>query len=482
MKHLDPRSVLSAQAPEVASHPWKHLSDLLAGYIVRNYGLGKYGSGARPQAGQRTVFIGRGGYDEHRDPEFADECEATLAAADLGVEKMHGLAPLLRYTRVVDTRGKGKTFGMLGRVVELLPRVHVGCEWRSRQLADLFFEAFIAVQPQRMGYRASFPDSRRETRRALKIAFGRAVGQEQQLLPSERYVRSKLRRLFFAELRLPFPAFSLLYCAEVVLLYLRHRFRRNRQGWRIAQRKVVEWLADAIRAEILRQAIFFKASQAAESLRAAEEIAVPIDGEEFLLLFVKSNQEAIHSRFFAGSPAVAMVVVRRPPRVELGHTRRQMQAFSRKGMPLAFVERFDDFVALMRAAEQNLRGKPESSWRELVAQAEPPGAETLFYHHKLRALFNGARSAPDVEPMLVPDERIVECMRFAFDDACWEARNKFRAAHGGESLPRPQFRDELLAEAERAVDGNEPEGDAETFDAKAEEAGDKESEGDQKGR
>ncbi|OGG72935.1 hypothetical protein A3A38_04210 [Candidatus Kaiserbacteria bacterium RIFCSPLOWO2_01_FULL_53_17] len=442
---MDPRSVLSNRPADVVSHPWEHLSDILAGFIVRRYGCRKYGTHAVPVSGQRTVFVGRGGYDEHRDPALAKECEATLAAADLGVEKERGLAPFLRYTRLVDTAGLGKTFGMLGRVVELLPRVHQDSSWRTRQWAELFFEAFVAVYPRRMAYRRAYPDSHREMRRALKHAFERAVGQKHRIDNAERYVRSKIQRLFLAEPRLPFPAFSLLYCAEVIALHLRHRFRRHRQGRNIARRAVIEWLADAIRAEIGRQRIFIKAGPASLSFGNFEEACVLIDGEEFLLLLVESDEEAIHSRLFADSRSVAMVVARRSPRANLGHTRGQVQALTRRSVPSAgFVERFDDFTALVRALEQDLRGEQKSTWSELVAQSEPPGAKIWFYHHGLRALFNGARSAPDMEPTLVLNKQIVECMRLAFDDEHWRYRNEFRASCGGEPLPEPQFREEWV--------------------------------------
>lgn len=436
MKHLHSAS----KAPEVVSHPWEHLSDILAGYVIRRYGGGKYGSSAAPAVGMRTVFVGRGGYDEHRDPTLAGECEATLAANDLGVGRERGLAPLLRYTRLVDTAGFGKGFAMLGRVVELLPRVHQDRTWRTRQWAELFFDAFIAVHQRRMDYQAMYPDTRREVRRAIKRAFELAARRPNQLADAERFARSKLRRLFFAEARLPFPAFTLPYCAEVILLHLMHRFRHNRRGRDIAWRAVVEWLADGIRAEIMRQAVFLKAGSA---LRGAEEISVFIDGEEFFLMFVESDEEAVHSRLFRDSQWIPMVVLRRSPRGDFGHTRGQVRVLTRRSnLPSGFIQRFDDFVALVRVAEQELRGKPKSAWPELVAQSEPPGAEAWFYHYGLRALFNGARSAPNVEPTLISNEQLVACMRHAFDDEHWQRRNEFRIARGGEFLPMPKFREE----------------------------------------
>lgn len=411
----------SSEQIEVPLHPRAHPSDILTRYLLRGYGGEKYGSGASP-LGPRVVMVGRGGYDEHDPENLPDpkqrECEATLVALDLGVRERPELQPLLNYIRGADLDGAGKGILKFARVVELLYDVYPDMPGRVEQFATVLFEASIAAE------RAASAGTPLAPVPPEVVSY--FIRKAQALVTPEFRLAVRLRleeriKPWLNPSGLVFESFGLPHC--VTLLW--QRFRKSRLG----EKPVVEWVADAFRAELMKQSRFLDAWR--EIDRAAEageidEALLTVRGVAAVAYLIRSDSPNVHSFLFSrdykSSGENILVAVRR--------SNGQLQMFRRRHGAAVKVK-LHWVAALLRAREQEKRGFPVSPWAELIAPRGPMGAECWFYRRGPEWIFNGALSAPDVEATYLTDGEILDCVTRGLDDSYREFRDEFRRARGG---------------------------------------------------
>ncbi len=402
---------------EVPLHPRAHPSDILAKLIVRWYGGDKYGSGVFP-AGPRVVMVGRGGYDEHDPENLPDpkrrECEATLVAIDLGVRDLPELQLILNYIRGADLDGAGKGFLKFARAVELLYDVYPNEPWRVERFAEVLIEA--AIEVGRASQQGEPPKSvpPEVVSYFIKKAYGK-VEPEFRLAVRLRF-ENRIRG-WFEPSRLDFKPFGLPHC--IVLLW--QKFRESPVG----ERSVVEWVADAFRAELVKQRNFLAARREIDKLEVEElgEVALNVRGKGVIAHSVYSDSRSAHSYLlshdYGKTGEIAIAVVRR--------SSGNVQIFRRRHGALVNVK-LTYVAALLRAREQEKRGYPISTWDELIAARGPRGAECWFYRAGPEWILNGALTVPDVEPTMLTDEEILDCIARGLDDDFAEFRQKFRCA------------------------------------------------------
>lgn len=375
---------------DVESHLRKHLSDLVAEVLLPRYGAMKYGAGA-PIPGRRTVLVGRGGYDEHGEPKLR-ECEATLVASDLGVRDLPELKPLLDYTLQVDRFGSGKGVLKFGRLVELMHDVlppHRVAHW-----ARVMIDALIEGETDKTSA---------EPERIFKFIMAAYAKVKNEFSPETRVEIDKILDGFSP--RTAFEPFGIFHCTAM----LWQRFRRLPH-----QPTPTEWIADAFRAELTRQKLFMEAGAEAKK---AQRATVIIRGIETEIALVHSDAQRIHSAVFSEYKKVVAVIARR----SAGH----VQIFRRIHRAPARVK-LQDTAAFLRAYEQQKAGEPISRFDELAGQQGPEGAgKRWFFHHATQNIFNGALSAPDVEPTALADHEIMERLFDGLDDSSREIRSQF---------------------------------------------------------
>lgn len=373
----------------VESHPREHLSDLVARWLIMTFWHWRKGAG-----GNQTVLVGRGGYDEHGNPD-ARECEATLAAKDLGVAELPELQPLLRYTFMVDHDGEGKGVLKFGRLVELMHNLYPDQPQRVRQWARVLIEASVWAELTRQrGGKVLL-----RTRAAFKFimaAYRRVRGE----FPRE--VREELEGVlnrFKPDMEI--EPFSLLYC----VCLLCHRFHKVRRL------TPVEWIADALRAELTFQRMFLAAEP---HLKRAVHCPITIKERAVEAVFVHSDEYRIHSVVFSEWRDAVLTIARRAS----GH----VQIFRRK-RGTAWLNT-TGLVSELRAREEEKRGLPPSPFGELTLERSQAGAGCWFFQVWTGHILNSAPTNPAVEPTRLSDEEIVDALLVGLGDGYDEHRER----------------------------------------------------------
>ncbi len=415
-KRIAPGNPASISVPlHIRAHP----SDLLSKFLVQWCGQDKYGSGASP-TGHRIVMVGRGGYDEHdrENIPFPDpkrkECEATLVARDLGVENLPELKPILEYIRWADVRGEGKGKFKFARLVELLHDVYPEEPWIVEQFTWVLVRASIEAE---RGAREGQPFKSVPAEVVgyfIKKAYAK-VEPEFRLAVRVRLEEERIRKWFEPSGLVDFKPFSLPHC--IVLLW--QRFGKFLFG----ERLVVEWVADAFRAEFVRQSQFLGARREAEREIIEHgqlgEVILTIHDKEAIAYLIHSDSPRISSFFlsqdYSKSDKNILVAVRR--------SNGQVQIFRRRHGAVVDV-RLNYVVAFLRAWEQERRGVPVAVWEELVTQR----GEHWYYGAGPEWIFNGSLTEPDVEPTVLSDREILEAIAHGLDDYYQEFRREFRLA------------------------------------------------------
>lgn len=407
--HIAPGSKPSSPQIEVETHPRAHLADILAAYFTRRYGQTKYGATGTPVKGTRVVTIGRGGYDHHADPK-SEKCEADEVARDLGIEGRPDLQPVLTYTRNVDLGGAGKGILKPGRVVELLYDVYADQPQRVWHWATAFIEASIEAASEGRGI--TEPDL------IVFLLVWRAYDRVACEFSPE--VRENLEQfLSRTTLETELKPFSLHSCAGL----LWWKFRQLPESQR--SKSVIQWIADAIRAELVRQRDVLNAKREFDEEFERDggrfrEILLTVRGEEVGYFFARSDNVRVHSFLFWDTDAVILVAVRRSN----GH----VQIFRRRDCwPRV---RIHYIVALIRDRERLKRGLSPVTWDELISPHGPEG-DCWFFHQQAQWLLNGSLTAPDEEPTVLSDDEIIECLIQGLNDAHEEFRHEFRRTRGG---------------------------------------------------
>lgn len=381
----------------IVSHPRPHWSDYVAFFLLRWYGREKYpgiqdariafvadgradihDEWGEPteilealRAGNRVipVGVGRTGYDEH-GMEGRGECEATLVAADLNLRGRcgRGLDDLLDYTLGVDRLGKGKRLLDIGRAVELLHDVY------PRNEARVSGWAFAAIRVLVSAGQLRKPWSLQKTDELLDRALIE-VGKE-----------------FRPEV-------------SVQILYWSRREREREPGRRFSAVDVaalmierkddpLEWLEDAVRAEMRAQEIFLSARP--DFNRAAKH-EVAVGGEKRLVILSCSGKRRFHQFAFHTEPRAIVVIVRRPS----GH----VQIFRNPKLKVAM----ENVAANIWRAEMRENGVPgELRWEELTAQNGPRGTECWFFQRDTGCIFNGSLATRDVPITKLTDREILQ--------------------------------------------------------------------------
>ena len=385
----------------VQAHQREHLSDILARYLILEYGQQKYGAGA-PVRGERVVLVGRGGYDEHTEPQL-HECEATLVANDLGVRELPELQPILDYTLKVDRFGQGKGVLKFGRVVELMHDAYPSEPQRVEQWATVLIAA--SIEARRESVDAATPDIIvfpliRRACRKVESEFTSKVWEKLNEALTTFTVAAEVQ------------PFGLTLCAGL----LWWKFRRLPEPEREAA--VVAWIADALRAELVNQREFLAA---AGDYEKGEEFSMTISGEEIIGIVVPSDNRRIHSYLFNEIDWIAVAVVRR--------SSGNVQIF-RKPRAKVKLELWS-VAAQIRALEQQRAGEPVSTWEQLVSQHGPEGAaQRWFLHYATQNLFNGALTAAR-QATAFTNEEIKGCIIRGLDDAYLAFRRQFYLERGG---------------------------------------------------
>ena len=408
---------------EVPLHEFAHPSDFLAEFLIRRYGGEKYGASAKP-AGPRVVLVGRGGYDEHDpanlpDPEVL-ECEATLAARDLGVRDLPELQSLLTYILMADRRGKGKGLLQFARVAERLNAVYPDQPWRVKRFAEVMFEATIEYEASRSNGIAPLV-STEVVGYLIGRAYTKAAGEYQ--LAARLRLEDVIRHWFKAE-ELDIKPFGFADCIRLLWL----KFGRFRWG----EHSVVNWAADAFRAELKWQEEYLAARRECDQLAEdgqIDEVAMTVRGKGVIAYLVRSDSPRVHSyllsRDFSTSSEVGVVAVRR--------SNGNVQIFPRRARLLVRLN-LEFVIAFLRDRERGKRGHREpATWAELTAAQGPRGGECWFFYLPPQWIFNGAKSA-EVEPTLLSDSELLRCIERGLDDACAEFRRQFRRRHSSESV------------------------------------------------
>lgn len=382
----------------VLLHERPHLSDLLARYLIHHYDVEGKLTGEVP--------IGRGGgpFDEHRDPAL-QECEATLVAKFLGVRELPELERLLDYTLKVDRYGQGKGALMFGRLVELMWDVHPNEPWRAEQWAEVMIEA--EIERARGNQVEVSPE---HALNLVRIAFHSVKrGFTDEETATLREVLTFERPRGYQGRWDPFKSFSLPYCAAVLWM----RFQRIP-----GKPSVLPWLADALRAELVKQREFLASAADLERSLMADIVVL---GKTVKVFTVTTDNARFHSWAFHTYPSAVVVAVRR--------SNGNVQIL-RNPRPVIPVELWS-VVAQLRAIEQERRGKPVSSWDELTRQQGPPGAEHLFFHHATQSAFVGSLTAPVAEPLAATDEEVQRCLVAGLSDSNEEYRSWLYLERGG---------------------------------------------------
>lgn len=413
--HLAPGESTSRIATR--SHQRRHLSDQVAAVIVTDFGTAKYGSGARIP-GNRVVWIGRGGYDEH-DPENMPEsrfphleCEATLAARDNGVRNLIELQPLLHHAVEVDCEGRQKEIFMFGRLAELIHHRFPNEPWRADRFVQVVIRASIANERATNGEREVLDPAR--IRALIWHAFRLASKEYDGELAG--WLEERLKEALQPGQEFLKP-FGLAYCVGLLL----RMFRKlpKREGM------VVEWLIDAFHAEFIRQRMFLEAKVEVEELKALSEMAeheITVSGKRVKIAVVHSDSERIYSAVWKLDKRVAVLMVRR----STGH----VQIF-RRNRTKVNIELWS-VCAQIRALEQAKLGIAMSSWAELTSQVGPEEGRRWFFFQKMQSLFNGGPTDPETEATALSDGEVLECLVRGLEDSSLSFRTWLYLEMGGE--------------------------------------------------
>lgn len=401
--------------PEIETplHPRAHLSDYLTAWEIRKYGQRKY---SRPFPGPRVVLIGRGGYDEHPEPNLK-EVEATLAAKDLGIADLPELRELLEYTLMVDGLGHGKGVLKFGRLVELLHNILE--PERVRQWTELVFDAFVFSVREWDRFSANAPN-----RDMVWLLICRAFQEAAQEFPHE-----ATKRRLWEEVVVKWSGnglwqpFSLPHCMAVVGAFLMgERFApliSRRTRIRLAECSLVAFAADAFRAELEWQCRYFAAAADHEKARPR---SLTVRGKELVVYFVSSDHHRIHSRLFKADALAALAMVRR--------SSGQVQIFRRRGASIRVSTKA--VAAFLRDREMQKAGEPQAQWSDLASPLGPAGAgQRWFYHEKTEGVFNGGLTAPEITPTALRDEEIEDALVRGIDDAFVDYRKEFYRERSG---------------------------------------------------
>lgn len=400
-------TVLVPDASEVAftTHPRGHFSDLEALYLAKRYG--KKVTFLNPAEARRAgwtgklVMIGRNGdFDEHGESRPKD-CEATLMAKELGIAERPELKALLAYAYAVDVERQGKGTLQIGNVVELLYDSIPEPQWyRVQQWADVFFDAYLDSQFNRVSLEV-------KTQEVVDLIWQAWRNVEKDFTDIEK--QATLKFLGGIRSRLGQP-FGLPMC---VALIWRHWKRTG------IKKTPLRWAEDAIRAELVKQKMFFgSAAEFAHSFMAE----ITVSGKQAFVLGAETDNIRIQSYAFSayGEQAFGNVVAVAVKRSN-GQT-----LVCRK--PRGQMVELWSAVAQIRAHEQELRGVPLSSWSELIAQRGPKGAECWFFQQGAQRLMNGSLTAPEDEPTKQPLKEIWDRLVWGIADEFGEFRREFAAS------------------------------------------------------
>lgn len=378
------------------THPRGHFSDLLALYQAKHYAgkvtfLNEVEARRAGWAGSLIVVGRKGAFDEH-DEASPTECEATLMAKAIGIAERPELQSLLRYAYAVDVERQGKDVLQIGNVVELLYDEFPEAQWyRVQQWTDVFIEAHIAGELDRRLPEVTSSDVVGLIQQAWKNVEGEFSEIE------KRATRSFLSGIS-AHLEQPFGI------AMCVATIWRHWKRLG------IRHTPLRWAGDAIRAELVKQRMFFaSAAEFAHSFIAE----VMVSGKQAFVLGAETANHRLQSFAFSsyGEKAfgnVVAAVVRRP---------NGQMLVCRK--PRGQMVELWSAVAQIRAHEQEVRGLPVSSWNELIAPRGPKGAECWFFQKRAQRLMNGSLTAPEDEPTQ-------QSLKDVWDRLVWGVGDGFR--------------------------------------------------------
>ena len=401
----------------IQSHSGGHLSDIGTNYLLELHDRWLWK--CHPEVWRpRTVMVGRYGYDEHQGEKFRAgklprDCEFTLAARDLGVAERPALGPLMDYILKVDAAGQGKGLLKFGRVVELLYNVYPSVEWwRVEQFTRLVIEASIRVERLVTEWGVELEPDPRCVAGVIRSAYG-IVERD---FPAVELSRIEPMVRGWVNGEIAFEPFGLPYCVQL----LAWDFERLPDTLRTeSKRWLVEWAADAMRAELMRQRSYLAAKRQYEDELAASadtrtiELVFNHRGAEVQCLFVRTENTTYHAFVFSEDAAAIAVALRRASR----HVQIVRRRHGGRTVSLQFT------AALLRAKEQEKRGYPISAWQDLIAPDGPKGAEGLFYHPRIGCVLN---RFPDSKPTILLDGEIQECIVRGLADEWAEFREQFR--------------------------------------------------------
>lgn len=406
---------LSARVPGTpetcfTTHPRGHWSDLVALHLVARYGrqpvfLNRAEARRAGWTGQ-LIEIGRNGdFDEQDDPS-QQECEAMLVAKHFGVIENPELQRILSYTLAVDTEGKAKGILKIGRVVELLYDVFPESQWhRVWEWVGVFLDAYL---DDWLDARPAFAVKADEVIGLIRQAWHRVEGEFSDLEKAE-----TAKHLARYNPRMEFEPFGLPMCVAVIWRRWKKLGIKNTP---------LRWAEDAIRAELVKQRMFFaSAAEFAHSFMA--EVAV--SGKQAFVLGAETDNHRIQSFAFSsyGEKEFGNVVA-------VAVRRSNGQVLVCRKPRGAMVELWSA-VAQIRAREQEVRDFPVSPWRELIAPRGPAGAECWFFQQEAQRLMNGALTIPDEEPTRQTLKEVWDRLVWGVADEFLGYRRQFAVSVGG---------------------------------------------------
>ena len=391
------------------THPRGHWSDLLALYLLKRYGkrqvfLNEAEARRAGWTGPIDV-IGRGTFDEHDDPTLID-VEATLAAKQLGIAENYELQRLLAYTLSVDREGQSKGVLRIGRIVELLYDAMPESQWhRVLTWVEVFIEAYLDEWLDRT------PPASLKSEEVIDLIWQAYHNVEGEFSDLEKTELAEILAAYHPAME--FEPFRLPMCVAVI-------WRRWRK---IGIRKSpLTWVEDALRAELVKQRLFFASPPEFENGFISE---MTVSDKPAVVLGCTTENRYVHSFAFSRYGEehfgnVVAAVVRRPN----GHT-----MVCRK--PRGEMVELWSVVAQVRAHEQEIRGLPVSTWNELLTPRGPVGAGCWFFQQKAQRLMNGALTALDIEPTQQSLEDVWHRLAWGIADDQLGYRRQFYLERGG---------------------------------------------------